>query len=167
MQECTTVLFYRKRQRTITKCKENMLLKTYLCHLLLQHVSTQACKARWHVSTQTRKAQWHVSMQGTLAREHARHVGASARKARRHVSTQSTLAREHVRHAVQQTLFAIVGSNFVKECKSQSSSRTKLFVSVVSPYTLFLYSLFCFNHISFIILSDSPSQQFYVIVTQL
>ena len=67
-----------------------MLLKTYLCHFQLQHVSTLARKARkpcWHV------ARDHMSTQGTLAREHLSTQGTLARE---YVSTQGTLAHEHV-----------------------------------------------------------------------
>ena len=60
MQECTTVFISQEKDKEQSqKCKENMLLKTYLSFVVIQ---------REHVGTQRRQgmlAREHVSMQGT------------------------------------------------------------------------------------------------------
>ena len=54
MQECTTVFISQEKDKEQSqKCKENMLLKTFLSFVVIQ---------REHVGTQSR--------QGMLAREH-------------------------------------------------------------------------------------------------
>ena len=59
MQECTTVLFHRKK----TKKNQKNIRKTFIENLLLLFVVT----AREHIGMQ--------STQGALAHEGARHVG--------------------------------------------------------------------------------------------
>ena len=54
IQECTPVLFHRKKKEQSQKCKEKILLKTFLLFVV---------RAREHLSTQ-----------GTLALEHARPI---------------------------------------------------------------------------------------------
>ena len=58
IQECTPVLFHRKKKEQSQKCKEKILLKTF--YLSLEHVSMLARE--------------HLSTQGTLALEHSRPI---------------------------------------------------------------------------------------------
>ena len=95
------------------KCKENMLLKTYICqsmqgmltrkHAKHEHVIMWARGHARHIDTWAREharhvdtwASRHASHDGTSARKHTRHVSAWARKHTRHVGTW---ARKHARH---------------------------------------------------------------------
>ena len=81
-QECTTVLFHKKKtKKKYQKSKENMLLKTYFCYL--------------SYSTWARRCAKHARYVGTWARKHARHFGTWAHKDARHVGMW---ACKHARH---------------------------------------------------------------------
>ena len=110
MQECPTVFFHRKKQRTIArKCVWKLIFvifshSTWNCRHAkhVSHVGTWARKARkaWgceHVSTQGTLARQYLSMQDTLESEDIRTQGTLARE---HLSRQGTLALEHVRQAI-------------------------------------------------------------------
>ena len=104
MQECTTVLFHRKKTKNNHKnvrktCYWKLVFvicsySTWACrHAKYErHVGTWTRKTRKAVGTWARKQARHVR---TWARKHARHVGTRVRKARKHFST---LARKHSRH---------------------------------------------------------------------
>ena len=110
MQECPTVFFHRKKQRTIArKCVWKLIFvifshSTWNCRHAkhASHVGTWARKARkaWgceHVSTQGTLARQYLSTQDTLESEDIRTQGTLARE---HLSRQGTLALEHVRQAI-------------------------------------------------------------------
>ena len=121
MQECPTVFFHRKKQRTIAmKCVWKLIFvifshSTWDCRHAkhVSHVGTWARKARkaWgceHVDIQDTLAREHVSTQGTLARQYLSTQDTLAREdirtegtlAREHLSRQGTLALEYVRQAI-------------------------------------------------------------------
>ena len=110
MEECPTVFFHRKKQRTIArKCVWKLIFvifshSTWNCRHAkhASHVGTWARKARkaWgceHVSTQGTLARQYLSTQDTLASEDIRTEGTLACE---HLSRQGTLALEHVRQAI-------------------------------------------------------------------
>ena len=87
MQECTTVLFHRKKTKN-----NHMLLKTCYWKLIfvICSCSTWTCKhakhAR-HIDTWARK---HARYVATWARKHARHAGTWARAARNLADSYTT-----------------------------------------------------------------------------
>ena len=90
MQECTTVLFHRKKTKNNHKnVRKTCYWKPFLLFVVIasEHVGTQ--------STQGTLARQHGRHVGTWERKHERHVGAWAHKHARHVSTW---ARNHARH---------------------------------------------------------------------
>ena len=108
MQECTTVLFHRKK----TKNNHKNIRKTcywklifVICSIVRQHVdmqSTLGTLTRWHVSTQSTQgvrkwARRHPRHVGTWARDQARHVGTWEREYSRHFDTWALKHARHVR----------------------------------------------------------------------
>ena len=101
MQECTAVLFHRKK----TKINHKNVRKTCYWKLIfvICSYSTWRRKHARNVGTWARN---HVRHVGTWARNHARHVGTWARNharhagtwARKHARNVGTRARKHVRH---------------------------------------------------------------------
>ena len=88
MQECTIVLFHRKKTKNNHKMQGKHVIENLSLSFVViagEHVGTQSKQgtfAREHVDTQDTLALEHVNTQSTLACEH--------------VSTQGTLVRQHV-----------------------------------------------------------------------